>query len=218
MRPRGLPRSEPEQFEATPSSGSDGFFERIGASLLAVDLSPRAMLWSKTGTAVAWQGEVSIVDEGVVEHGLGTMLRRALGGERPRLSKAEGSGRLYLADDAKSISILALGGDVLHVSAEALLAFEGSVGWGRSPGALETLRLEGHGLVALATHGEPLTLPVTPGRPLVADAAAVVAWSDGLSTRPTAGVALRSRVAERLRAEFSGEGCVTIQPGSERLP
>ena len=48
---------------------------------------------------------------------------------------------------------------------------------GLAAGGLVATRLTGTGAVALATHGQPLVLRVTPGEPLRTDPHATVAWS-----------------------------------------
>ena len=44
----------------------------------------------------------------MLEHGIGKFLKKAVTGEGARLTKAEGRGKLYLADAGKKITILQL--------------------------------------------------------------------------------------------------------------
>lgn len=64
-----------------------------------------------------------------LEHGLGKFLKRAVSAEGTRLTKAEGTGRLYLADDAKEITVLGMQGDDIFVNGNDVLAFEPTLQW-----------------------------------------------------------------------------------------
>ena len=81
-----------------------GLFELESERLLEVNLNGR--LWIKMGAMVAYRGDIRFTREGLLEHGLGKMLKRAVTGEGTRLTKAEGTGQLYLADQGKKVSIL----------------------------------------------------------------------------------------------------------------
>ena len=61
------------------------------------------------------------------EHGAKKLLKRAVSGEGARLTRAEGQGKLYLADMGKKISILDLQGESIYVNGNDLLASGGQV-------------------------------------------------------------------------------------------
>lgn len=206
----------------------EGFFELETDRVLEVNLAPRGMVWSKLGSMVAYQGGIKFTREGVLEHGVGKMFRKALTGEGARLTKAEGSGRLYLADAGKKVSIIELDGEALCVNGNDILAFEGSVAWeirmmrkvsAMLSGGLFNVRLEGHGMVAVTTHYDPVTLRVTPGDPVVTDPNATVAWSAGLTPKIRTDLSLKSFLGrgsgESIQTEFEGDGFVVIQPFEE---
>src|SRR5687768_6783623 len=104
-----------------------GHFELENERLLEINLN--GMTWTKTGSMVAYLGQIKFTREGVLEHGVGKFLKKALTGEGTRLTKAEGAGKLYLADAGKKISVLHLAGDALFVNGNDVLAFEPSLKW-----------------------------------------------------------------------------------------
>ena len=56
-------------------------------------------------------------------------LKKSFTGEGARLTKAEGVGKLYLADAGKKISILNLAGERLFVNGNDVLAFQEGLDW-----------------------------------------------------------------------------------------
>ena len=64
-----------------------------------------------------------------MEHGFGKLFKKAFTGEGASLMKATGSGKLYVADQGKKISILHLNGESICVNGNDLLAFEPSIQW-----------------------------------------------------------------------------------------
>lgn len=71
---------------------------------------------AKAGAMVSYRGNIKFEREGVLEHGLGKMFKKALTGEGTSLMKANGTGKLYLADQGKKISILHLQGESIFVN------------------------------------------------------------------------------------------------------
>ena len=78
-------------------------FELEKDRLLQVKLNGR--VWTKLGAMVAYEGQMTFTREGIFEHGVGKMFKKAATGEGAQLMKAEGMGYLYLADNGKKISI-----------------------------------------------------------------------------------------------------------------
>ncbi|WP_048135417.1 AIM24 family protein [Methanolobus sp. WCC1] len=203
-----------------------GKFELERDRMLEVNLDGR--VWIKRGSMVAYLGDVKFTREGVLEHGLGKMMKKAVTGEGVSLTKAEGAGKVYLADGGKKISILNLKGEAIYVNGNDLLAFEESINWdikmmkkvaGMMAGGLFNVRLEGTGMVAITTHYDPLTLMVTPDRPVFTDPNATVAWSGNLQPDIKTDISLKTLVGrssgESIQMAFKGQGFVVIQPYEE---
>jgi uncharacterized protein (AIM24 family) len=163
-----------------------------------------------------------------MEHGIGKMLKKAVTGEGVSLTKAEGTGKLYLADSGKKISVINLDNQSIFVNGNDLLAFEESITWdikmlkkvaGLMAGGLFNVKLEGTGMIAITTHYDPLTLKVTPEKPVFTDPNATVAWSGNLQPDLKTDVSLKTFVGrssgESLQMAFKGEGFVVIQPYEE---
>src|SRR5690349_14851356 len=104
-----------------------GLFELEGERILELNLNGR--VWTKMGSMVAYTGSIKFTREGMLEHGLGKFLKKTFTGEGIRLTKAEGAGRLYLADSGKKVTVLDLGGQSLFVNGNDVLAFQDSVTW-----------------------------------------------------------------------------------------
>ena len=153
---------------------------------------------------------------------------KMVSGEMAPLSKIEGTGVAYLADSAKDVTILRLQNETLNVNGNDLLAFEEAVAYqitmhrriaGMLAGGLFSVRLSGSGMVALMSHGRPLTLRVTPQDPVVTDPNATIAWSGNLAPEikvDTSFKALMGRGGgETFQMVFRGDGFVVIQPFEE---
>jgi len=204
----------------------EGTFELERDRLLEINLEGK--VWTKMGSMVAYLGDIKFTREGVMEHGIGKMLKKAVTGEGVRLTKAEGTGKLYLADSGKKISVLNLDNQSIFVNGNDLLAFEESIMWdikmlkkvaGLMAGGLFNVKLEGTGMIAITTHYDPLTLKVTPETPVFTDPNATVAWSGNLQPDLKTDVSLKTFVGrssgESLQMAFKGDGFVVIQPYEE---
>jgi uncharacterized protein (AIM24 family) len=204
----------------------EGTFELERDRLLEVNLEGK--VWTKMGSMVAYLGDIKFTREGVMEHGIGKMLKKAVTGEGVSLTKAEGTGKLYLADSGKKISVINLDNQSIFVNGNDLLAFEESIQWdikmlkkvaGLMAGGLFNVKLEGSGMIAITTHYDPLTLKVTPETPVFTDPNATVAWSGNLQPDLKTDVSIKTFVGrssgESLQMAFKGEGFVVIQPYEE---
>jgi uncharacterized protein (AIM24 family) len=204
----------------------EGKFELERDRMLELNLNGR--VWIKRGAMVAYIGDVKFTREGVLEHGLGKMMKKAITGEGVSLTKAEGTGKVYLADSGKKISIINLENQSLFVNGNDLLAFEETINWdikmmrkvaGMMAGGLFNVKLEGTGMVAITTHYDPLTLQVTEDQPVFTDPNATVAWSGNLSPDIKTDISLKTFVGrssgESIQMAFKGEGFVVIQPYEE---
>jgi uncharacterized protein (AIM24 family) len=186
------------------------------------------MTWTKTGSMVAYLGQIKFTREGVLEHGVGKFLKRAFTGEGTRLTKAEGAGKLYLADKGKKITVLQLANDSLFVNGNDVLAFEPTLKWdikmmrkvtAMVAGGLFNVRFDGSGMLAITTHYDPITLQVRPGQPVFTDPNATIAWSGALTPEFKTDISLKTFLGrgsgESIQMMFNGTGFVVIQPYEE---
>ena len=203
-----------------------GLFELENDRLLEINLN--GTIWTKTGSMVAYLGEMKFTREGILEQGFGNLLKKAVSGEGTRLTKATGAGKLYLADSGKKITILSLKDESIFVNANDVLAFELSLNYeikmlrkmaAMMSGGLFNARFEGRGMLAITTHYDPVTLKVTNQQPVFTDPNATVAWSGSLSPEFKTDVSLKTFFGrgsgESLQMVFRGEGFVVIQPNEE---
>lgn len=203
-----------------------GLFELESERLLEINLNGN--IWTKTGSMVAYRGNLRFTREGVLEHGVGKFLKRMVSGEGARLTKVEGSGKLYLADAGKKVTILHLNGEAIYVNGNDLLAFEPSIQWdikmmrkmsAMIAGGLFNVRLEGTGMIAITTHYDPLTLRVSRGDEVSTDPNATVAWSGNLMPEFQTDISLKTFVGrgsgESIQMRFKGDGFVVVQPFEE---
>ena len=204
----------------------EGLFELETPRMLEINLN--GQVWSKAGAMVSYRGQIKFEREGVLEHGIGKMFKKALTGEGTSLMKANGNGKLYLADQGKKISILHLQNEAIFVNGNDLLAFEPSISWdiklmrrvaGMLSGGLFNVRLEGTGMVAITSHYEPLTLLVSPDNPVYTDPNATVAWSGNLEPEFVTDISFKTFLGrgsgESIQMKFSGDGFVVVQPFEE---
>ena len=203
-----------------------GLFELESPRFLEVNLNGR--MNTKTGSMVAYEGEIKFTREGVLDQGVGNFLKKAISGEGMRLTYAEGSGQLYLADAGKKIIILSLSNESLVVNGNDVLAFEPSLPHkitmmkkmvGIAAGGLFNVRFDGSGLLAITSHYEPITLKVEPGRPVTTDPNATIAWSGTLDPQLKTDVSLKTFLGrgsgESIQMRFEGTGFVVVQPYEE---
>ena len=206
--------------------GSDAF-ELESPHMLEVRLN--GMVWAKAGAMVARKGNVKFTRQGIMEQGLGNLLKKMVSGEGMQLMKVEGEGRVYLADAGKKITLLRLAGEAIFVNGNDVLAVESGIESkitmmrkvaGMLSGGLFNVRLSGNGIVAITSHYEPLTLPVSAqSGPVFTDPNATVAWSGGLTpeivTDISLGTLLGRGSGESVQLKFAGEGWVVVQPYEE---
>lgn len=202
-------------------------FELEGARILEARVD--GMVWAKAGSMIARKGDIRFTRQGLLEQGLGTLFKKAISGEGMHLMRVEGRGRVYLADAGKKITLLRLEGEPIFVNGNDVLALESTVtseihmmrrGAGMLSGGLFNMKLGGYGLVAITSHYDPLTLPVSAATgPVFTDPNATVAWSGGLLPELVTDISLRTFVGrasgESLQLKFAGEGWVVVQPFEE---
>jgi uncharacterized protein (AIM24 family) len=139
-----------------------GLFELERDRMLEVNLNGE--IWTKTGSMIAYLGDVKFTREGILEQGLGALFKKAISGEGARLTKATGRGKVYLADGGKKVSILQLQNESIFVNGNDVLAFEMSLQSeikmmkkvaAMVSGGLFNVRLSGTGMLAI---GAPVRL------------------------------------------------------------
>lgn len=212
--------------ETKQDESENEYFELETPRLLEVNLA--GDVWAKMGAMISYQGEIKFEREGILEHGVGKMLKKAFTSEGSSLMKAIGNGRLYLADQGKKITILDLNNEAITVNGNDLLAFEPGIEWdiqlmkkvaGMISGGLFNITLQGSGRVAITSHYEPLTLLVTPDQPVITDPNATVAWSGHLKPEFQTDITLKTFFGrgsgESIQMRFAGEGFVIVQPFEE---
>jgi uncharacterized protein (AIM24 family) len=140
-------------------------FELENQYLLEVRLN--GSVWAKSGAMVARTGQVKFTRQGLMEQGLGNLLKKAVSGEGMVLMKMEGQGRVYLADAGKKITLLRLDNETIFANGNDVLALETGIEnkitmmkriAGMMSGGLFNVKLSGSGIVAITSHYDPLIL------------------------------------------------------------
>ena len=180
-------------------------------------------VWAKTGSMVAYQGDVRFQNKG--SGGLDKMFKKAFTGEGVDMMECTGDGELFVADRAAEVQVFYLENDMVSVNGNNVLAFSSSIEWdihrlqgrgGMLAGGLYNVALRGTGYVAVVTDGDPVALEVA-AAPTFADAAAAVLWTSGVSIDirvDTGGLKslVRGGTGELVQLAFSGQGYVLVQP------
>ncbi len=203
-----------------------GMFELESDRLLEINLD--GSVWTKMGSMICYRGDIRFVREGILEHGVGKLFKKFVSGEGIRLTRAQGKGKLYLADCGKKVSVLHLTDDTLFVNGNDVLAFEEQVNWdiklmrrvaGMLAGGLFNVRLSGTGRIAITSHYDPVTLRVTPSSPVITDPNATIAWSGSLEPEFRTDISLKTFFGrgsgESIQMQFRGTGFVVVQPFEE---
>lgn len=211
-----------------------GLFELENDKILEVNLGHGgvSMIWMKVGAMIAYNGQIKFTREGMLDQGLGNLLKKAMSGEGTSLSKAEGTGKLYLADGNKRITVLNLRDETVFINGRDLLAMESTLSKDITmmrkvstiaSGGLFNVRVAGSGLVAFCTHGRALVLHVSPGKPVFTDPQATVCWSGNLKPEFKTDVSFRTFLGRgsgesfQMMFEASGrDGFVVVQPFEDK--
>lgn len=226
-----ITRYSVEDFVKTTSQQdkNEGFFEQETQRIMEINLSNN-LAWIKKGAMVAYTGDVKFTLENLFEHGIKNVVKRFVSGESSALVKAQGTGKVYIADEGKKISILNLNGDSIIVNGSNVLAFEPSLKWdvklmklsSMMAGGLTNIEIKGNGMLAITTMYEPLTLKVTPDKPVMTDPSATIAWSANLKTSFKTDISVKTLIGrgsgDSIQMKFEGDGFVVVQPGSISYP
>ena len=203
-----------------------GLFELESERMLDINLN--GDVWIKMGAMVAYTGNVKFEREGILEQGIGNLLKKAVSGEGTRLTRATGNGSVFCADSGKKITILNLQNEAICVNGNDLLAFEMSLQYdirmmrkmtAMLAGGLFNIRLQGTGMVAITSHYDPMTLPVQADQPVTTDPNATVLWSANLDPTFKTDIQFKTFLGrgsgESVQMEFRGDGFVVVQPYEE---
>jgi uncharacterized protein (AIM24 family) len=203
-----------------------GEFELENERILEINLN--GMIWTKTGSMVGYRGNIKFTREGILDRGIGNLLKKAVSGEGTRLTKAEGRGQLYLADSGKKVTILQLQNETIFVNGNDVLALDDTLTFdirmmkkvsAMLSGGLFNVEVKGTGMLAITSHYDPLTLAVTPDSPVMTDPNATIAWSGSLQPEFKTDVSLKTFFGrgsgESFQMVFRGNGFVVIQPYEE---
>jgi uncharacterized protein (AIM24 family) len=202
------------------------FFELENPYLLEVNLN--GLIRTKVGAMIGYTGDVKFEREGVLEGGFGKLFKKTFTGESVELMKCSGNGQVYFADSGKKVRILELQNETLCVNSNDLLAISEGIQWdvtmmrsvaGMAAGGLFNIKVSGTGMIAITTHYDPITLVVTPERPVYTDPNATVAWSGSLQPTIKTDISLKTLFGrgsgESFQLAFQGNGWVVLQPFEE---
>jgi uncharacterized protein (AIM24 family) len=184
MGQHSMDENSARSHQPEPAAGS---FQLEDDHILTVHLNGE--VWIRSGALADYAGQIDFRREGPLDHGWFQLLKRAVTGERTRLTRAAGVGQLHLVDRAKKILILRLRQNAVDVRGHEILALESGVQrdvqvlrkiaglWGGGTG---NVRLQGVGLAAVTTSYDPITLRVARPCADAADTSAPAAWSGSL--------------------------------------
>lgn len=213
--------------ETAQKDENRSFFELEKPQMLELNLNNQSV-WTKAGSMVSYIGNVRFERQGMMSQGLGNLLKKAISGEGTRMMKAQGTGRVYVADVGKKVRVLYLENEAICVNGNDVLAYEDGMKCditmlksvaGMMSGGLFQVRLSGTGHIAITTHGDPLTLVVRAGEAVFTDPNATVAWSGSLAPTIKTDITFKTLIGrgsgESVQMKFEGEGWVLVQPYEE---
>jgi uncharacterized protein (AIM24 family) len=193
-------------------------FEKESQGVLRIDVD--GGVWLRPGAAIAYRGDLKFERLPTID---AETAKDAALRELTPLVQAVGQGRLYCAPHGGHL--VRLTGETVFVVWEELLAFEETLHFettfvghrlSLTAGGLVAVKLSGHGTFAVAIHGNPLVLPVTPDRPVSTDPHATLAWSGDLTWSLKTDLSWRSVFRhggqEPFQMFFEGTGHVVVQP------
>jgi len=206
---------------------SQDAFSLQNSKLLKVELN-QVTIQAKLGSMVAYQGDVRFEHAG--SGGLNKFIKKAVTGEGTKLMKIEGTGEVFLADQAQDIHLIKLEGESITCNGSNILAFDAGIDWdikrveggvaGAMAGGLFNMELAGTGWVAVISDGPPVLLN-TGSAPTCADAQAAITWSSGVQTQVKVDANVKTLIGrgsgETVQVAFSGQGWVLVQPSEGRI-
>jgi uncharacterized protein (AIM24 family) len=222
------PRALSEILAETAQKAGQERFQLESSRMLEINLTGDH-IWTKLGTMVAYRGALKFEREKVLERGMGKALKKMFTGEGAAMMKVSGRGALYVADSGKHVTLMKLQNESLFVNGNDLLAFEAAIDWdirmirkiaGMLAGGLFCVQLRGTGVVAISSHGTPMTLRTSVGAPVNTDPNATIAWSGSMFPDLKTDMSVRTFLGrgsgESLQMHFNGDGFVIVQPYEEK--
>ena len=212
------------EFQETASQDA---FALQNSKLLKVRLD-QITIQAKLGSMVAYQGDVRFEHAG--SGGVSKFIKKAVTGEGTQLMKIQGTGEVFLADQAQDIHLIYLENDQITCNGRNVLAFDAGIEWdikkveggfsGALAGGLFNMSMAGTGWVAVVSDGPPVLLN-TGDAPTYADPSAAITWSSGITTSVKTDVNLKTLIGkgsgESLQVAFQGAGWVLVQPSEGRV-
>jgi uncharacterized protein (AIM24 family) len=214
-------------------------FTKVNSKMVEVRVVPGRLIYSQRGAMLAYQGEVSFTPSLTSgQGGVMSAIGRRVRGEAAPLMTVEGRGSVMFGHGGHEVHVIELTGEMLHVEADRLLVFDGTLRQGTvflgSQGGVRgmvrgqatgqglfTTTLQGQGSVAVLAHGGVLELPVSAERPVHVDPQAYVAHRGDLRNRLSSALGWRDMVGrgsgEAFQLELSGHGTVYVQASEEKL-
>ena len=224
-------------------------FEKVNGKVVKTDLG-RGPVLARRGAMLAYTGDVRFspagggMPGGGMGGGLGGMMGgmmgaagRAMAGEHVSMMAAEGRGEVWYGFRGASVTVIQLGGELLQVEADRLLAHDanlqssvvvlGSGGVRQairgavSGQGLATTQISGNGSVAVLSHGGTIELEVQPGRTVGVDPQSYVAALGNLQIDVAASVGWRDAVGkgsgEAIQLKVTGQGRVYVQASEQKF-
>ena len=195
-------------------------FDNESTRVLRIDVD--GGVWVKPGAAIAYRGDLTFERLPTLQ---AQSIRQAMLRETAPIVRAVGKGRLFCGHRGSHVRVVRLQEETMYVAWADLLAFEESLmfeaglvghGVGIAAGGLVVVKLSGRGAFAIATHGQPLSLTVTPREPVSTDPHATLAWSSELTPVLETDLSWLSCVVhgghEPVQMLFTGSGFVLVQP------
>ncbi|MDJ1371002.1 AIM24 family protein [Gulosibacter molinativorax] len=188
--------------------------------MLRVGFGPDVI--AANGSMVSYIGQFDFKYEGS-GGSMGKFMKKMVSGEGSNIMRISGQGEVYLAKQAQQVFLIQLGGDAITLNTRSLLAFDANLNWdiksignaGIMSGGLFNLVLEGNGVVALSSDGDPLVLDASQ-RPVFVDPQAAVCWSANLVPQLKNDFKMGSLIGrgsgESFQLGFHGPGFVVVQP------
>lgn len=192
--------------------------------MLKVTLGPDVL--AAKGSMVAHQGAVKFHHES--SGSLSRFVKQAVTTDDPSLMRVTGPGEVFFARGAETVFLMLLEGEGISIGGRSLLAFDATLHWdihrtkgaGIVAGGFFNTLVQGHGTVALSTHGRPMILDCSQ-QPTFVDPHAAVCWSANLQPGMVSSMNMRSMLrggtGEAFQYSFHGPGFVVVQP-SEGFP
>ena len=202
-------------------------FALQNSKLLKVSLN-QITIQAKLGSMVAYQGDVHFEHAG--SGGVNRWVKKAVTGEGTKLMKIEGSGEVFLADQAQDVHLIKLEGESITCNGRNVLAFDAGIEWditkldsgmaGALAGGIYNMALAGTGWVAVISDGPPVLLQ-TGDTPTFVDPNAAITWSGGISPHVKTDANLKTLIGkgsgETIQLGFQGAGWVLVQPSEGQV-